>query len=61
MTQQDALDPRGAELLEEIVNRGAGGTLPGEVGEALWAWIEANGEPVTCGGGAGGKELRLVE
>ena len=61
MTQHDSLNPSGAELLEEIVNGGASGALPGEVGEALWAWIKPNGEPVTCGDGAGGKELRLVE
>ena len=48
-------------MLEEIVNSGASCALPGEVGEALWAWIEAHSEPVTRGGGAGGKELRLVQ
>jgi hypothetical protein len=61
VAQHDSLNPSSAELLEEIVNGGAGGALPGEVGEAIWAWVEANGEPVTRGDGAGGKELWLVE
>jgi hypothetical protein len=61
MTQHNALDPSAAKLLEEIVNGGASGALPREVGEALRAWIKANGEPVTRGDGTGGKELWLVE
>jgi hypothetical protein len=61
VTQHDSLNPSGAELLEEIVNGGASGALPGEVGEALWAWIEAHGEPVTGCGCAGGEKLRLVK
>jgi hypothetical protein len=48
-------------LLEEIVNGWACSALPWEIGEALWAWIKANSEPVTRGGGARGKKLRFVE